>query len=112
MAMARVVRADDLVPEPGRSPRFEGHAHGASVSFFVSRGPGAGPPHASYDETFVIQEGSATFVAGDETIEAEPGMIIIVPPDTPHKFTAGPDGLRSVNIHGSPRMIQHDLQEP
>jgi hypothetical protein len=27
--MARVLRADDLVPEPGRSPRFEGHAHGS-----------------------------------------------------------------------------------
>jgi mannose-6-phosphate isomerase-like protein (cupin superfamily) len=59
----------------------------------------------------VIHEGSATFVAGAETVEAEPGMIIVVPPDTPHKFTAGPDGLRSVNIHGSPRMIQDDLPD-
>jgi hypothetical protein len=38
-------------------------------------------------------------------------MIIVVPPQTPHKFTAGPSGLGSVNIHGSPRMIQEDLPD-
>ena len=30
---------DDLAPAPGRTGRFEGHEHGASVSFFVSRVP-------------------------------------------------------------------------
>jgi hypothetical protein len=73
--MVPLFRADDLVPEPGRSPRFEGHAHGASVSFFVSR------------------------------VAAGRG------PDLPHKFTAGSDGLRSVNIRGSSRMIQEDLPD-
>jgi quercetin dioxygenase-like cupin family protein len=59
----------------------------------------------------VIHEWSAAFTAGEETVEAKPGMIIVVPPNTPHKFTGGPDGLRSVNIHGSDRMIQEDLPD-
>ena len=59
----------------------------------------------------MIQGGSATFTVDGETVEASAGTIIVVPPNMPHKFTAGPDGLRSVNIHGSPRMIQEDLPE-
>ena len=82
--------------------------------FFVRRIPAGGGPglHAHpYEETFVIHEGSATFVVGAETVEAEPEMIIVVPPATPHRFIAGPDGLRSVNIHGSDRMIQENLPD-
>jgi quercetin dioxygenase-like cupin family protein len=112
--MPRVLRVDELAPAPGRTARFEGREHGASVSFFVSRVPEGGGPglHTHpYEETFVIHEGSAMFTAGDETLEAEPGMIIVVPANTPHKFTAGPNGLRSVNIHGSARMIQEDLPD-
>jgi quercetin dioxygenase-like cupin family protein len=111
---ARVLKVDDLASTPGRTARFEGHEHGANVSFFVSRVPPGGGPglHTHpYEETFVIHEGSATFVVGAETVEAEPEMIIIVPPETPHSFTAGPDGLRSVNIHGSDRMIQENLSD-
>ena len=59
----------------------------------------------------MIHEGSATFVVGAETVEAEPEMIIVVPPATPHRFVAGPDGLRSVNIHGSDRMIQENFPD-
>jgi mannose-6-phosphate isomerase-like protein (cupin superfamily) len=112
--VAKVLRVDDLAPAPGKSGRFEGYEHGASVSLFISRVPPGGGPDLHthpYEETFVIHEGGATFVVGDESVEAEPGMIIVVPPNTPHKFTAGPDGLRSVNIHGNDRMIQDDLPD-
>jgi mannose-6-phosphate isomerase-like protein (cupin superfamily) len=113
-AAARVLKVDDLAATPGGTGRFEGHEHGAGVSFFVSRVPAGGGPglHVHpYEETFVIHEGSATFVVGADTIEAEPEMIIVVPPATPHRFTAGPDGLRSVNIHGNDRMIQENLPD-
>jgi quercetin dioxygenase-like cupin family protein len=112
--MVRVIGIDELSPAPGETARFEGHAHGASVSFFVSRTPGGGGPglhRHPYEETFVIQGGSATFTVDGETVEGSAGKIIVVPPNTPHKFTAGPDGLRSVNIHASPRMIQEDLPD-
>ncbi len=80
--VARVLKVDDLAPAPGRTGRFEGHEHGASVSFFVSRipaGRGAGLHVHPYEETFVIHEGSATFVVGAETVEAEPEMISLRP---------------------------------
>jgi quercetin dioxygenase-like cupin family protein len=112
--MVRLISIDELSPRPGRTARFEGHAYGASVSFFVSRVPEGGGPglhRHPYEETFVIHEGSATFTVDGETIEAAAGMIIVVPRSAPHKFTAGPDGLRSVNIHGSDRMIQEDLAD-
>jgi quercetin dioxygenase-like cupin family protein len=91
--VTRVLKVDDLAPEPGRSGRFEGYEHGASVSFFVSRVPEGGGPglHTHpYEETFVIHDGSATFTAGEETVEAEPGMIIIVPPTRPTSSPRAP----------------------
>ena len=110
--MLRVIPMDELRPRAGRSPRFEGYAHGASISFFVVDAPeGAGPgPHRHpYDETFVILSGSATFAVGGETVEAGAGTILVVPAGAVHGFVAGPDGIRSVNIHGSPRMEQEDV---
>ncbi len=32
-----------------------------------------------YEEVFVVQEGTATFTAGDETIEAKGGQVVVVP---------------------------------
>ncbi len=94
--------------------RFEGHEHGSSVSFFVTQQTeGKGPElhRHPYEETFVILEGSATFTVDGESIEAAAGTIVVVPPRAVHKFVAGRDGLRSVNIHGSDRMTQEDVPE-
>jgi quercetin dioxygenase-like cupin family protein len=110
--MARVIHMDDIRPGGRGTPRFEGHAHGSSVSFFVTNaGEGAGPgPHRHpYEETFVILEGSATFTVDGEAIEATAGTIVVVPAGAVHGFSAGRDGMRSVNIHGSDRMQQEDL---
>ena len=113
--MAQIIRTDDLVARPGATGRFDGHEHGATVSFFVVRQPEAGKGPGlhthPYEEIFVITEGSATFTVDGETIEATAGMILIAPPGAPHKFVTGPDGLRSVNIHASERMIQVDLPD-
>ncbi|MGH3086875.1 MAG: cupin domain-containing protein [Rubrobacteraceae bacterium] len=87
---------------------FDGHEHGSSVSFFITRNkPGTGPGlHIHpYDETFIMQEGEARFTVGEETIEAAAGEIVVVPAGTPHGFVnTGTGALRSVNIHASPRM--------
>ncbi len=104
---ARVIEAESL-PGGENAVQFDGHAHGASVSFFITRNkPGTGPSlhKHPYDETFIVEDGSVRFTAGEETIEAVAGQIIVVPADTPHGFVNTGEGiLRQVNIHPVPRM--------
>ena len=50
----------DLLPGGESASRFDGHEHGASVSFFVSRNPpGSGPGlhRHPYEETFIAKTG-------------------------------------------------------
>ena len=103
----------DELRRHGGATRFEGHPYGSTVSFFVVDAPeGRGPDlhRHPYEETFVITGGSAVFTVDGRTIEATAGTIIVVPPGAAHKFRTGPDGMRSVNIHGSDRMRQEDLE--
>ena len=84
-----------------------GADHGAGVSIIlVDAGPGRGPAlhkHA-YEEVFIVQEGRATFTAGEEEREVSAGAIVIVPGGIPHRFVNSGDGpLRQVAIHVSPR---------
>jgi mannose-6-phosphate isomerase-like protein (cupin superfamily) len=96
------------LPGGENAVRFDGHEHGASVSFFITRNrPGTGPKlhKHPYDETFIMQEGEARFTVGDESIEAAAGEIVVVPANSPHGFVnTGEDVLRQVNIHASPWM--------
>jgi quercetin dioxygenase-like cupin family protein len=110
--MVTIISMDDFRLRGG-TVRFEGDGYGCSVSFFVvDAREGRGPDlHTHpYEETFVITDGGAVFTVDGETIEASAGTIIVVPPNTPHKFKAGPNGIRSVNIHGADRMEQEDLE--
>jgi len=91
-----------------------GADHGASVSLIIDEsGPGQGPRlhrHA-YDETWVVQEGNITFQAGEESLKAGAGDIVIVPPGVPHKFTNdGPGRSRLVCIHASPSIVGEWLE--
>ena len=73
---------------------------------FVDAPPGRGPSlhKHPYEEVFIVQEGEATFVAGDEERHARAGDVVIVPADTPHAFKNSGDGpLRQIDIHVSPR---------
>lgn len=70
----------------------------------VDAPPGAGPSlhKHPYEEVFILQEGEATFTLGDEEIVAHAGQVVIVPPDTPHRFVnSGTGPLRQVDIHAS-----------
>ena len=86
---------------------LEGADHGAGVSIIlVDAGPGRGPAlhKHPYEEVFIVQEGRATFTAGDEEREVSAGAIVIVPGGTPHRFVnSGDRPLRQVAIHVSPR---------
>jgi quercetin dioxygenase-like cupin family protein len=92
--------------------RFEGRDHGSSVSFFVGEfPPGTGPSlhRHPYDETFILEAGSATFTLGDETLELGAGKIVVVPAGAPHKFISG-EGFRMVSISPADHMEQEDLE--
>jgi mannose-6-phosphate isomerase-like protein (cupin superfamily) len=93
---------------------FQGHHLGAGVSFIVvDAPPGSGPKlhRHPYEEVFVVQEGSATFTAGDETIEVKGGQVVVVPAGVAHKFVNSGNGrLRQVDIHASERFVTEWLE--
>ena len=76
--------------------------------------PGSGPKlhRHPYEEVFIVQEGSVTFTAGDDIIEASGGQVVVVPAGVPHKFVSSGDGpLRQVDIHASERFITEWLED-
>jgi mannose-6-phosphate isomerase-like protein (cupin superfamily) len=112
--MYQVIRAGEQQRSPGGTLTFEGEPYGSGVSFFlVDNEPGEGPDlhKHPYSETWIVRSGKARITADGEDIEAGPGDIAVVGPETPHKFkTTGPDRLDIISIHSSPRMIQEALE--
>ncbi len=96
--------------------RFEGKNYGeiAASFFLVHTGPRNGPSlHTHpYEEVFIVQESEVTFVVGTETLTVNSGNVVIVPPQTPHKFTnSGTTPLRQLSIHLSKEIITTWLEE-
>jgi quercetin dioxygenase-like cupin family protein len=90
---------------------FEGRGHGSSVSFFIGTfeaGTGPGLHVHPYDETFIVEAGSATFTVGGETFELGAGQITVVPANTPHKFVSG-EGFPLISISPADHMQQENL---
>jgi mannose-6-phosphate isomerase-like protein (cupin superfamily) len=104
----------DRLPGSENASRFDGHEHGANVSFFISRnrsGTGPGLHRHPYEETFIVEEGKVRFTVGENTIEATAGQIVVVPAGTPHKFVnSGSTVLRQINIHPVARMATEWLE--
>ncbi|MER8412146.1 cupin domain-containing protein [Mesorhizobium sp. M0870] len=64
-----------------------------------------------YAEIFIIRQGTGLFTVGDQEIEASAGQILIVPPNTPHKFTnLGPGPLETTDIHENGSFITEWLE--
>jgi mannose-6-phosphate isomerase-like protein (cupin superfamily) len=88
----------------GDALTFRGADHGGiPTSFILDRSkPGGGPGlhRHTYDEVWILEEGEVTFTAGDRTLTARSGSIVIVPAGTPHRFTnTGTTPVRMVCIH-------------
>lgn len=113
--MYRVVRSGEISPNRGGTVKFEGQSYDSGVSFFlVNNLPGMGPGlhKHPYSETWIVRSGKAHFTADGQEIEAGPGDILVVGPETPHKFkNIGTDRLDIICIHASPQMIQVELEE-
>jgi quercetin dioxygenase-like cupin family protein len=110
--MVRVLSVGELAGD--RVSRFEGRDHGSSVSLFLGTfPPGSGPGlhHHPYDETFVIEEGEATFTVDGEELRVGAGQIVVVPAGAVHGFVSSGEGdLRQVSIHPSDHMVQEFLE--
>lgn len=93
---------------------LKGADHGATISVILDDSqPGHGPRlhKHPYDETWVVIAGNLTFQAGDQQLEAGPGDIVIVPPDTPHKFiNNGPTRANLVCIHANSTFVTEWLE--
>lgn len=110
-----VINRVDL-PRDGSTFEFEGfHYPGTDVSFIWVDMPPGGMVRLHkhpYQEIFIVQEGVSTFLVGSSTLEAHAGQVILVSPDTPHKFmNAGNVQLRQVDIHVSKQFVTDWLED-
>jgi mannose-6-phosphate isomerase-like protein (cupin superfamily) len=65
----------------------------------------------AYDEIFIVQEGSATYRVGEETLEVEAPRTLIVRAGVAHAFiNTGSGRLKQVDIHLSPRFVTEWLE--
>lgn len=114
--MAYTVIDRDELDHYGDTYEFQGFRYDDTrISFiWVNMKPGNGPRlhKHPYAEVFIIQEGRASFTVGDAMVEGRAGQVIIVPPETPHKFINSGDGpLRQIDIHLSARFITTWLED-
>jgi len=113
--MASVHTLSDLVAGP-RAMLFEGarHGDGLPLSFFVTTTPSRrGPPlHVHpHAEVFLVEAGQARFIIGDDEVEVATGEIVMVPPETPHRFeNTGDDDLRIISMQPSPEVHQANVE--
>ena len=80
---------------------------GASL-IFVNAEPGRGASlhRHDYDEIFVVLEGEATMLGGEDGLKLYGGDVAVVPAGQPHGFVNSGDGaLRQIDIHLSPRFV-------
>jgi quercetin dioxygenase-like cupin family protein len=88
---------------------FEGEPHGAGVSFFLGDlEPGQGPRlhKHPYPETCIVRSGHAAMTVDGKEIVAGPGDIVVIGPETPHRFAAiGDERLVALCIHAADRFV-------
>ena len=114
MTYALLNRSD--LPFDGNTYEFIGSQHqNTEVSFIWVDMPPGGSVRLHkhpYKEIFIIQEGTATFTVGSETLEAHSGQVIIVPADVPHKFINKSDRqLKQIDIHVNKEFITDWLED-
>ena len=113
--MVVIAKEDDLRIGSGRTARFEGEAYGSGASFFhIHNTEGQGPDaHVHpYSETWVVLTGQALFRTADGEGLANRGDVVVVGAGTAHAFRAvGPEPLRMMCVHASPRIEQDFLDD-
>jgi mannose-6-phosphate isomerase-like protein (cupin superfamily) len=59
------------------------------------------------EEVYIPVEGSATMLAGEESFELRPGLMVRVGPEQRRRIMPGPDGFRFIALGGRPGSFQH-----
>jgi quercetin dioxygenase-like cupin family protein len=94
---------------------FEGRLHEVDVSFLIGDlepGEGPGLHKHPYSETCIVHSGQVEATIDGKVVVAGAGDILVVKPDTPHRFTAiGAERLVAVCIHASDRFIIEWLRD-
>lgn len=107
--MFHILHRDDQRKGKIAAVEFEGEPYRAGVSFFIGDlEPGRGPRlhKHPYSETCIVQSGKAMMIVDGEEVIAGPGDIVVIGPETPHRFTASGDKrLVAVCIHAADRFI-------
>jgi mannose-6-phosphate isomerase-like protein (cupin superfamily) len=111
---AQLLRWTDIAT--GGSGEFQGFAYGdiGASLIIVDAPPGGGPRlhRHPYAEIFLILEGTATFTAGADVLDAAGGQMVVVPAGMPHKFVnSGTSRLRQIDIHPSNRFVTEWLED-
>ena len=113
--MTQVHALSDLTAGP-RAELFEGarHGDGVELSFFVTNTPpDRGPPLHVHPtaEVFLVEAGQATFTIGEEEVVLGPGQIVMVLPETPHRFhNTGDEVLRVVSMQPNAEVHQANVE--
>jgi mannose-6-phosphate isomerase-like protein (cupin superfamily) len=94
---------------------FECEPYGAGVSFFrgdLEPGKGLRLHERPYPETCIIHSGQAAMTIDGQEVVAGPGDIVVIGPETPHRFTAiGDERLFAICIHAADRFVIEWLAE-
>ena len=107
--MFQILNRCDQRKGPIAAVEFEGGPYGAGVSFFLGNlppGKGPGLHQHPYPETCIVLAGQAAMVVDGKEVVAGAGDIVIIGPETPHRFTAiGDERLDMVCVHASDRFV-------
>jgi mannose-6-phosphate isomerase-like protein (cupin superfamily) len=97
------------------SGEWQGKHAGANICIIANHiaSAGGGPllHQHPYTETFIIREGTGIFRIGDRDVEASAGQILVVPANTPHRFSnKGPGPLVTIDIHENGEFVTEWLE--
>ena len=113
--MFHIVHRDEQRKGAIAAVEFAGAAHGSEVSFFLGDlppGKGPGLHKHPYSETCIVRFGQAAMTVDGEEVVAGAGDIVVIGPETPHRFAAiGDERLDMVCIHASERFVIERLND-
>ncbi len=110
-----LLRRSDWASGEGWNGKIEGQEVQTGVSFLFNevQEAGLGPPlHMHpYDEVYIVRQGLAHVIVGEDELEVSEGEVLIIPANTPHKvLTAGTGTTEIISVHVSDKFQAEMLE--